>query len=356
MNVRPRAMSGRHTPLTLLALLVCLVLAACGESQPATRIRKNAKDLTAAEKQDLVDAILKLKATPSPYASGISYYDQFVLFHKQAFNYSMSAEHHVAHAHPTVLPWHRKMLLLFEDALREVSGKDITLPYWDWTDPESTRAVFSESFMGTQGDASQEYAVTNGPFRKGNWTINVFSDRPEGLAQTPHPHLVRAMGRYEADVNDNIHLPTAEEVELGLRIPTFDVAPWNDKSPREQSFRNYLEGFDPERPGYFHMHNMVHTWVAGHFRLEDGSERWGTMGAPDVSPNDPVFYLHHANVDRVWAQWEELHPGVYEDGGGHSTHHMAMYPFGEYSNERMDAHGLSALSMLGTKELGYLYE
>ncbi|MCB9760993.1 MAG: tyrosinase family protein [Alphaproteobacteria bacterium] len=24
-----------------------------------------------------------------------------------------------------------------------------------------------------------------------------------------------------------------------------------------------------------------------------------------ASPNDPMFFLHHANVDRVWAAWQE---------------------------------------------------
>ena len=25
---------------------------------------------------------------------------------------------------------------------------------------------------------------------------------------------------------------------------------------------------------------------------------------PMSSPNDPAFWMHHANVDRVWAQWQ----------------------------------------------------
>lgn len=26
------------------------------------------------------------------------------------------------------------------------------------------------------------------------------------------------------------------------------------------------------------------------------------------SPNDPIFYLHHANLDRVWDLWQQLLP------------------------------------------------
>ncbi|MFV2064736.1 MAG: tyrosinase family protein [Chloroflexota bacterium] len=35
----------------------------------------------------------------------------------------------------------------------------------------------------------------------------------------------------------------------------------------------------------------------------------GTMEPLDVSPNDPIFFLHHANVDRIWASWQVANPG-----------------------------------------------
>ena len=38
------------------------------------------------------------------------------------------------------------------------------------------------------------------------------------------------------------------------------------------------------------MHNRVHQWVGG------------SMG-PGTSPNDPVFFLHHCNIDRLWEVW-----------------------------------------------------
>ena len=46
---------------------------------------------------------------------------------------SMCTGFAVAHMNPAFLSWHRKLLILYEDALSEVSGKDIALPYWDWT-------------------------------------------------------------------------------------------------------------------------------------------------------------------------------------------------------------------------------
>jgi len=57
------------------------------------------------------------------------------------------------------------------------------------------------------------------------------------------------------------------------------------------SMRNFVEGFTG--PG---MHNNVHMWTGGSM-------------APGTSPNDPVFFLHHCNIDRLWALWQFRHPG-----------------------------------------------
>jgi len=43
------------------------------------------------------------------------------------------------------------------------------------------------------------------------------------------------------------------------------------------------------------MHNLVHMWVGGSM-------------TPFTSPNDPVFWLHHCYVDRLWSDWQILHP------------------------------------------------
>jgi len=47
-------------------------------------------------------------------------------------------------------------------------------------------------------------------------------------------------------------------------------------------FTTLLEGF----------HNEVHGWVGG------------TMGLISISPADPVFWMHHGQVDRVWSRWQ----------------------------------------------------
>jgi hypothetical protein len=61
------------------------------------------------------------------------------------------------------------------------------------------------------------------------------------------------------------------------------------------SFRNILEGWVSTGPDV-DVHNRVHVWVGGSM-------------APGTSPDDPVFFMHHCNIDRLWAQWQHLHPG-----------------------------------------------
>ena len=45
-------------------------------------------------------------------------------------------------------------------------------------------------------------------------------------------------------------------------------------------------------------HNRVHGWVGG--RMNDIR----------YSPADPVFWLHHAEVDRIWHIWQQEHQGL----------------------------------------------
>ena len=48
------------------------------------------------------------------------------------------------------------------------------------------------------------------------------------------------------------------------------------------SFTTTLEG----------IHDSVHVWVGG------------TMGFISTAPADPLFWMHHANIDRLWWQWQ----------------------------------------------------
>jgi tyrosinase len=349
----------------LFFLVAVLLIVVPGEFTPATAqpttvttllVRKDVKDLTPQEKAEFVNAVLKLKQTPSPYDSRFSYYDQFVWWHRQSFLCTIMA----AHMSSAFLPWHREFLLLFEKALQQVSGDpNLTIPYWDWTDPNSTAAVFAPDFMGGMGRKTMHYAVTNGPFRKGAWRLNVVDPKandPWGLH-----YLTRNFGTF---VRHN--LPTTAQVARALSRGKYDVPPYDAMSDPDKSFRNFIEGWRwvtrmtcddglmgvKTRKGAPHaMHNAVHLWVGGVWPRSSKKPYSGTMTL-NTSLNDPVFWLHHANIDRIWAQWEILHGEQYQPATGArrgQNLHDTMWPF---RNVGIDT---TIQDLLDIQHLGYTY-
>ena len=325
------------------------------------RFRRNAKDLTAEEKNAFTDAILALKSKPSPWTEGVTTYDQFVLWHRDAFDCDLMA----AHMGPAFFPWHRMYLHLFEEQLREVDPS-ITLPYWDWTvDREIDSYLWQDDLMGGDGDPDGDYAVVTGPFRAGEWTITIFDETDD----EKFDHLIRNMGVGVMAPD----LPTADQVEEGLAIAQYDAAPWNEQADPAASFRNYLEGWRdcgpstcstdgstdfPNCTGAHDMHNRVHLWVSGEmiFSHEGGHEEkagpYGTM-AWNSSPNDPVFFLHHANVDRIWSLWMARHGQVYEPASGAMHGHNLddhMWPYSEIGLN------VTPAMMLDSRAWGYVYD
>jgi tyrosinase len=300
-------------------------------------VRRDAKDLSADEKRRFVDAILRLKATPSPYDTRINWYDQFVVWHDLAFA-------DAAHGSPAFLPWHREFLKLFEGALQTASGEPIALPYWDWTDPASTAAVFAEDMLGGNGDRRSAHAVTSGPFRRGAWRVWVRDPRgvqplnpAAGSVPLEPTFLQRAMGSLRG-----VRLPTSADVGLLLGVSPYDARPWDGSARASKSFRNGLEGWTSLRAGMGN-HNSVHVWVGG----DDG-----TMGKT-TSPNDPVFWLHHNNVDRLWEAWSRRFGRAYLPSSGARRGANLRDPLSPFSGV-----GIRAIpaGLLRTEPLGYVYE
>ncbi|MFI9200304.1 tyrosinase family protein [Streptomyces sp. NPDC053048] len=229
-------------------------------------VRKNQATLTATEKRNFVNAVLALKK------NGV--YDGFVRTHNEFIMSDRDTSDRVGHRSPSFLPWHRRFLIQFEQELQKIDSS-VTLPYWDWTaDRTTTASIFGADFLGGTG-RSRDSQVTTGPFAysTGQWNINVSVDS--------RPYLQRELGSAVRA------LPTRAEVDSVLAMTTYDMAPWNSAS---DGFRNHLEGWRG-----VNLHNRVHVWIGGQM-------------ATGVSPNDPVFWLHHCFIDKLWADWQRMHP------------------------------------------------
>jgi tyrosinase len=274
-------------------------------------VRKNQSSLTSTERDNFINAIKTLKTTYRP-GSDISVYDEFVKEHYDAF----SAGH--AHGGPAFLAWHREFLLQFEQELQTVDPT-VTIPYWDFTvDNSPSSSIWDKKFLGGDGDPNDNYIVKTGPFQQGEWTL-VYDG----------PDLRRDFGGLVST------LPTADDVAAAFDATYYDVYPFDTGSPIDQSFRNNLEGFN-HPSGEAELHNRVHDWIGGSMAIA-------------YSPNDPVFWLLHANIDRLWAQWQAANPNdQYDPETGAAD--------GQNLNDLMSPFDVTPASVLDHKALGYVYD
>lgn len=323
-------------------------------------IRKNQAMLSRTERQAFVAAVLALKRLPSrlpPAAGSATRYDDYVWTHLASMKSMTDQAPGWAHEGPAFLPWHRYFIWQFELDLHMIDPS-VNLPYWDWTvDGSSDASVagspWTDEFMGGTGDPRQQFEVVAGPFngRSGNWRLTLFDD-DDG---EPHDsNLRRNLGGNPSATA----LPTREQVEECLKEIPYYVAPWRafdhlmpmqgmTAVPTQPSFGNRLEGWY----GTGSIHNRVHLWVAG--GQDDGTNS-GSMYWMS-SPNDPIFFLHHANVDRLWGRWQSVHPKETYHPSGLGAE---IGPPGHNLNDAMQPWGwpTTPSSVLNHHALGYVYD
>jgi tyrosinase len=239
---------------------------------PGPSVRKAWRDLTCVEQDQFLVAVTALKA------SGV--YDEFVSLH-----FLNAATSHGTNA---FFPWHRWYIWHFEKQLQQVSNSCVTLPYWDWErdylDMASSPVLKPNTFGSTSGivDSNED---------SNERCVN------EGIADytaAPWDTTVRTGGCLKRVFNSGTGF--SSDVEVLSRMTS---------RPAYSDFRPALEGAPHAAP-----HNYVGEHMSTHF-----------------SPDDPLFFLHHANVDRIWAIWEDY--WGYDEVVLDSSYTNVHYPFGE---------------------------
>jgi hypothetical protein len=282
-------------------------------------VRKNAKFLTAAEREAFVQACVLMKADivnpgDAP-ADQYSRWDQYVAIHRFIQNANTPATNNVNFGHGGLgaygfLSWHRYFLYSLEQQLQTyVLG--VMLPYWDWTDPVGTIVV--EDFLGPNGDPMSSNQVRLGYFATeapgiGANTTPVPAWWPAGLTGW---NLHATFGVWAGALRRNIQPPAGLPSNATLRS-ALDMGTYS-------AFQNAIESGAGTVP-FHQLHNGLHGWFGG----------GGHMGSVAVSPFDPMFYLHHCNCDRLWAMWQmDGHADEYPLAGGDPEHHRndPMYPW-----------------------------
>jgi tyrosinase len=171
------------------------------------------------------------------------------------------------HAGWYFIPWHRGYLYKIEEILRDIiqnlgGPNDWALPYWDYFGIGSEYLIPPAFISKTLPD------------------------------NTLNPLYVNA--RYGINGNGIISIPLS-------RI--------SKKCQQDSSFINQYGG---GKTGFVHFgngtgsleqnpHNLVHGFIGGQI----SNDSWGLMSDPGLAALDPIFYLHHCNIDRMWASWNK---------------------------------------------------
>jgi len=346
--------------------------------------RKSVSTLTTDEKTALVTALKALKTT-IPKGQTLSIYDQFVLRHvlTMGFRQSLGAEGDArgnpAHSYPAFLPWHRQFLREFELALQSVDPS-VTLPYWDWTDAAALDVMLAEDFLGPNGSGTVIDLKEAGQFEGGEVKTGLLEDW---------------------ELNPKLHFDPIRMTSLGTHLIRFVQLPPFNQYPLAQSaidelletdnyeiFNALLEGAlelkqGEYQPGWFY-HSYMHSLIGGslvdQLDWSQGTphqeQSLGTMDSIPSSPYDPIFWLHHANVDRLWAEWQaqgHSGPSFYPNKGKPFGHNLndPMWPWdggrsepGNYGIADLrsqlvnppKAQVVTAADVLDTSQLGYIYQ
>ncbi|RKP26900.1 hypothetical protein SYNPS1DRAFT_13502, partial [Syncephalis pseudoplumigaleata] len=232
-------------------IFASIVLLECAAAECSkVYVRREIRDLSDTE-LDRFTATLK----EFMFAKHPNQYDSYAKLHNDAQG--------EAHGTPNFLPWHRVMLARFENDIRRIDP-EFVLPYWDWSidsQMPDQSPIFTERYFGGNGQGAR-MCIGSGPYKD-----HVPYYTQEGFSGC----LTRSF--MSGDATSGRIGPFAP-VELMLDI----VSNHNDYS----SFESKLEGTP---------HGSVHNNIGAGF---------ATM----FSPNDPLFFVHHAFVDKLWADWQ----------------------------------------------------
>jgi tyrosinase len=163
------------------------------------------------------------------------------------------------------LPWHRAFILMYERAVRQLTGNnDFAMPYWDWTSDQSIPAAFEDpTFNGqpnplfeSQRDASPTDSLPDSVVGQG--IINqILTQSPFETFGTSRPTDPQGV------VQNNLDQSWINCEMCGVK-GTLEATP----------------------------HDLVHGFVGG------------LMG-DSRSARDPLFMMHHCNIDRIWWMWNQ---------------------------------------------------
>ncbi|KAG6073244.1 hypothetical protein E4U16_000680 [Claviceps sp. LM84 group G4] len=273
-------------------------------------VRKEWGNMSHRSRREYIDAVKCLHELPSKIdpelAPGArSRYDDF-----EAAHIRLAAK---IHGTGFFLPWHRHFVHLYETALREECGYTGYQPYWDWS-KYAHRPVHANPLY----DGSETSMGSNGRYIPGrNGTVQPL---PVPVPDPPKLYCPSGTGggyvKRGPFAHWTLHLGPVipMTVRNGMPVrpnPRPDGLGYN---PRRM-IRDFNNTLLLEKNTYKIVNNMltnmtdIHTFhpyfyrgphLAGHLFISGYDNDFYS------SPGDPLFYFHHAQIDRIWSIWQAL--------------------------------------------------
>jgi tyrosinase len=212
----------------------------------------------------------------------------------------------MAHRSPAFLPWHRVFLRLFEKDLQfadKQRGKDgkITLPYWNWMrdtdwDESSKSSVWHKENFGGFTDTATG-AITGDHFSPSS-TWKLFDGTRTLLTGVDGELARRRTSERPAPPSSTLPLPAGVFPTVTAADSVVNNALYIDETTIGTGHGGGGGGLGGNRQfagGLEHMlHDPVHGVVGGA----------GQMSNALFSPQDPIFWLFHCYIDRIWSRWQ----------------------------------------------------
>ena len=265
--------------------------------------------------------------------NAISAMHKYDAFYQDERSYNYWARTHAnlcQHGWEEFLTWHRIYLYYFEQQLQDIDP-EVTLPYWDWTMtdqdwtsvtpdsgdiPEAYRCFINQQALeDLKGKVSPETlaklkSIEGKTYNSGTRLLSAAKipyQSPDTGAIMTELQQVNALWhrkRWPGGNNSIIFeaYPRPEDIQNILKIAnffTFGSGPTNDH------FFGALEN----------IHNLIHNFSGGVNPNPPTAEdpQYGDMVNAGTTAFDPIFWGHHSNVDRLWAEWQTMHPGAGPD-------------------------------------------
>ncbi|VDC02340.1 unnamed protein product [Peniophora sp. CBMAI 1063] len=279
------------------------------------------------------------------------------------------ARGYCTHAMVTFPTWHRAYVALYEKILQEnaidiaktyteangirdrfmKAAQELRAPFWDWASSAVPPAeVIEREELNIIGSDGNEMPVKNPLLAYTFHPIDGSFPSPYSEWQTTLRHPVPVKGPDAKSSVPRLKAALEEEYEQ-RKLQTFLMlallSKWEEFSNTSVSKGACVSSLEQ-------IHNDIHDSIGGN----------GHMADPAVAGFDPIFFLHHANVDRLLSFWRALHPNEWVTPGSAGLGNWtipANETIGEHTNlapfrSDQDNFWISS-KMTSTSLLGYTY-